>query len=286
MNFSNISFPHPVLGINDDVLSEIKKIDNDDIIIISTAENYEIKIQFKFNDRELKRLIREDKAEFICEVTCSNTLYREIVKNKSPEIELKIPRKQVKGKVEFIFILVAKEHIYSYSNTNFHSDFKGFVFDIEKGEMLAYFGEFSFDADLKYEKLKAVSSFMEVVPNEELIYTYVDLKKDKIEIQLPLETYNIFLSDLISQEVKFVPIFHSSIVLNALTIALYNLDENREYLWAKVIDYRLKNEKQFSQINYSDKENFPDIAQMLLGNPFKRLLEGVKVIVESSENEE
>jgi hypothetical protein len=126
---------------------------------------------------------------------------------------------------------------------------------------------------------------MEIVPNEELTYTHVDLKKNKIEIQLPIETYKLYQSDFISQEVKFAPVFHSSIVLNALLTALYNFEEHKDYLWAKVIDYRLKNEKQFKDMNFDEKENVPEIAQMLLGNPFKRLLEGLNVIVES-ENEE
>ena len=151
--------------------------------------------------------------------------------------------------------------------------------------MLAYFGGFSFNADIKYEKLKAVSSFMEIVENEDLKYTYVDLKKNKIEIQLPSETYNLYRSDIISQEERFSPVFHSSIVLNALLTALYNFEEHKDYLWAKVIDYRLKNEKQLKDINFDEKENIPEIAQMLLGNPFKRLLEGLNVMVESKNEE-
>lgn len=284
MNFNNISFPHPVLGAGNDILSEIKRINKDDIEISPNDVSYGIKIKYSFDDEDLKQLVKERKVEFICEVTCTNTLYRKITRSEKPKIELEIPRKQVKGKVEFVCLLVAKREIESYSNSNFHTDYNGFSFDIDKGEVLAYFGDFSFNADIRYEKLKAVSSFMEIVPNEELIYTYIDLKKNKIEIQLPLDTYNLFQSDFISQEVKFSPIFHSSIVLNALLTALYNFEEHKDYLWARVIDYRLKNEKQFKDVNFDEVENILEIAQMLLGNPFKRLMEGLNVIVES-ENE-
>lgn len=285
MNFNNISFPHPVLGVSDDISSRIEKIDASNVDIEFTTDVYLISFDFKFDDLELNRLIQEKKAEFICEATCTNTLFREIFISEIPKIVIEIPRKTVKGKVQFKALLVAKQNINSYSNANFNSDYSGFKFDIEKGEMLAFFGEFSFDADIRYEKLKAVSSFMEIVPSDDMKYTYVDLKKNKIEIQLPLETYNIFQSDFISQEVKFVSVFHSSIVLNALLTALYNFEENKEFLWAKVIDYRLKNEKQFEKVNFDDKENIPEIAQMLLGNPIKRLMEGMNDIVESSENE-
>ena len=285
MNFNNISFPHPVLGVANEVSSEIKRIENDDISINPKSHSYEIRVKLSFDDEVLRQLIQDDKAEFICEATCSNTLYRKIIRSEKPKIEFEILRKQVKGGIDFLCLLVAKENIESYSNTNFHSDYNGFSFEVEQGEVLAYFGDFYFNADIKYEKLKAVSSFMEIVPNEELTYTHVDLKKNKIEIQLPMETYKLYQSDFISQEVKFAPVFHSSIVLNALLTALYNFEEHKDYLWAKVIDYRLKNEKQFKDMNFDEKENVPEIAQMLLGNPFKRLLEGLNVIVES-ENEE
>ncbi|MDD4438807.1 MAG: hypothetical protein PHS04_12340 [Tissierellia bacterium] len=285
MNFNNISFPHPVLGVANEVSSEIKMIDTEDVSINPNNHNYEVKVKYTFDDEVLKQMVEDGKAEFICEATCSNTLYREIIRSEKPKIAFEIPRKQVKGRVEFVCLLVAKENIESYSNANFHSDYNGFSFEIEQGEVLAYFGDFSFNADIKYEKLKAVSSFMEIVPNEELTYTHVDFKKNKIEIQLPMETYKLYQSDFISQEVKFAPVFHSSIVLNALLTALYNFEEHKDYLWAKVIDYRLKNEKQFKDMNFDEKENVPEIAQMLLGNPFRRLLEGLNVIVES-ENEE
>ncbi len=285
MNFNNISFPHPVLGIANDFSSEVKMIDANDITIIPSNHSYRIKVEYSLDDDEVKQIIRQGKAEFICEATCSNTLYREVVLSEKSNVEFEIPRKRVKGRVEFLCLLVAKQNITSYSNASFHSDYNGFLFDIEQGDVLAYFGNFSFNADIKYEKLKAVSSFMEIVPNEELTYTYVDLKKNKIEIQLPIETYKLYQSDFICQEVKFAPIFHSSIVLNALLTALYNFEEHKNYLWAKAIDYRLNYEKQFKDVNFDDKENIPEIAQMLLGNPFKRLLVGLDIIAET-ENEE
>ena len=149
--------------------------------------------------------------------------------------------------------------------------------------MLAFFGKFDFDADIKYEKLKAVSSFMEVVENKDpnTTYTNVDLSKSKIEIQLPTEDYKIFANDSISKEPKFVPIFHSSIVLNALMMALYNIGSHKDSLWAKVIYYRLKMEKQFESLSIEENENIPEIAQRLLGNPFRRLISELQVIVES-----
>lgn len=282
MNINNITFPHPVLGIGDSITGKVE-LQNPEIK--SNSDFYEVTIHVSHDNNDLQSLISANNAEYMCEVTCTNTLFRKIFTNNLKTITFEIPKKEVKGKVEFTCLLIAKEDIVGYSNANAHPDYSGYTFDIDKGDILGYFGEFSFNADIQYEKLKAVSSFMVIVENETEKYTIIDLKKNKIEIQLPSESFKIYSNDTISQEEKFAPIFHSSIVLNALLIALYSLDDHTDYLWAEVIKYRLGNEPQFNNLSIKEKENVPEIAQRLLGNPFERLLNGLNNIVEP-QNEE
>ena len=284
MKFNDVTFPHPVLGIGDAINGKTGFTKDPEINI--TTESYKVVIECNLANEDLKKLLQNGKAEFLCDTTCTNTVYRDNVVCNTSKIEIEIPKKQVKGKVEFTCLLVAKENLSAYSNSKAHPDYNGYTFDLDKGDVLAFFGEFTFDADIKYEKLKAVSSFMEVVENESITFTNIDLKKPKIEVQLPTNDYNAYKSDAIAHEIKFAPMFHSSLVLNALLIALYNFDEHKEYLWAKALKYRLDNEEQFKTLSIEEKENIPEIAQRLLGNPFSRLLNGLNVIVESSENEE
>lgn len=281
MKFNDVSFPHPVLGVGDALKGKFGLNPVPDIT--STVDAYSITVNCEHDNDELSALVNSGQAEFFCEATCSNTLYREIVTSNSSEIKLLIPKKQVKGKIFFTCVLVAKSPIANYQNSKFHPDYNGYSFDIDAGDVLAFFGEFNFNADINYEKLKAVSSFMEVVENKDLTvqFTNVDLNKSKIEVQLPSEDYKIFANDSISKEPKFAPVFHSSIVLNALLIALYNFESHKDMLWAEAIQYRLKDDKQFENISIDEKENIPDIAQRLLGNPFRRLISELQVIVES-----
>lgn len=282
MNFNSASFPHPILSVNNDDVKGKVALDPDPSIT-SNVDDYSVIVNCEHDNAELAALVNSGQAEYFCEATCSNTLYREIVTGITNELKMEIPKKKVKGKVTFTCALVAKLPITNYQNSKSHSDYNGYSFDIEKGDVLAFFGEFNFNADINYEKLKAVSSFMEVVENkdEKAIYTNIDLNKSKIEVQLPSEDYKMFAADSISKEQKFAPVFHSSIVLNSLIIALYNFDSHKETLWAKVIDYRLKHEKQFENISIDEKENIPEIAQRLLGNPFRRLISELQVIIES-----
>ena len=280
MKFNDVSFPHPVLGIGDSIKGKFKF--NPDIT--STTDTYTISIFCEHDNNDLISLIKSNQAEFYCEVYCSNTLYRKTVTSGSNQIKFEIPKKNVKGKVSFTCALIAKSPIQNYQNKMAHPDYDGYSFDIDHGDVLAFFGEFNFNADINYEKLKAVSSFMEVVENrdETAVYTNIDLNKSKIEVQLPTEDYNLFAKDSISKEPKFAPIFHSSIVFNALLIALYNFESYKHLLWAKVIDYRLENEKLFENISIEDKVNIPEIAQRLLGNPFRRVISKLQDIFESS----
>lgn len=279
MKFSDLSFPHPVLGISDSISGNA---DIGESEINKTSNNYEFSLELNFNNKDLEQLVNENKAEFICEVTCSNTLFRHSFKSNSNRIEFAILNKLVRGRIDFICLLVAKSEINNYTNSLAHSDYDGYSFNLVEGDVLAYFGEFSFNADVKYEKLKAVSSFMEVVEKPDLEYTNIDLKKSKIQVELPSQAYNSFRSSSISQEYRFVPIFHSSIVMNALLIALYNYNDHQEYIWAQVIEYRLRNEDELKHLSIDEKANIPEIAQILLGNPFNRLLnEGLNTLTES-----
>lgn len=286
MNFNDVSFPHPVLGLGDAIKSKIGF--NPEPEIINGTNTYSVTVNCEHDNADLKTLLQNGQGDFFCEATCSNTLYREIFKSDSGQIKFEIPKKSVKGKVFFTCALVAKYPITNYQNDKAHPDYSGYNFEIDSGDILAVFGKFSFNADINYEKLKAVSSFMEVVENtdKEAKFMNVNLNKGKIEVQLPADDYKLFANDSISKEPKFAPVFHSSIVFNALLLALYNFDSYKEMLWAKVIDYRLKNEKEFQHISIAEKENIPEIAQRLLGNPFKRLISELQVITETSNETE
>lgn len=287
MKFNSVSFPHPVLSVyGDDIKSKVA-LNPAVPVITSNVDAYSVIVNCEHDNADLAALVNSGQAEYFCEATCTNTLYREIVTGVTNELKLEIPKKKVKGKVSFTCVLVAKSPITNYQNSKSHPDYNGYNFEIDTGDVLAFFGEFSFNADINYEKLKAVSSFMEVVKNDDLQFTNVDLSKSKIQVQLPKEDYDRYANDSISKEQKFAPVFHSSIVLNALLIALYSFETYREKTnWARAIEYRLR-EKEFEGISIKDKENIPEIAQRLLGNPFRRLISELQVIVESpTQNEE
>lgn len=287
MKFSDVTFPHPVLGVGDGISGEVG-LGSNSPEISSNSDSYTIAVNCSHSNKDLNKLIENDKATYFCEATCTNTLFRKVYTSDNEIIELQIPKKQVRGKVEFTCLLIAKTDLSDYQNIDSHEDYATYNFDLDKGDVLAYFGEFSFNADIRYEKLKAVSTFMEVLENADknAEHTNIVLDSNKIQVQLPTEEYAIFSQDIISKEEKFAPIFHASIVLNALLLALYHLKDHKERPWAIALKYRLDNEEELKNISIDDEKNIPEIAQRLLGNPFNRLMQGMKNIVESDNNEE
>ncbi|MFA6618271.1 MAG: hypothetical protein WCT23_04300 [Candidatus Neomarinimicrobiota bacterium] len=283
MNFSNILFPHPVLGIGNSIKGGADLLR--DPIIISNKTHYEVDVKCFHINNKLDELIGHGVAEYLLEATCSNTLYRKVARSNTRTLKLNIPRKYVKGKVKFSVMLVASKAISNYTNDRFHQDFNDFTFNLERGDILAFYKEFDFDADIKYLKLRAASSFMVVQEDPDAEIIRIDLVSNKIIVWMPPEQYKIFANPSISKDIRFASIFHASIVLNALMYALYNINEYRKTLWARTIEYRLTLDE-FKTLSLDDNSDISKIAQKLLGDPFKRLLSEVSEINESLLNQD
>jgi len=282
MRYDNIIFPHPVLRINDDSIKGKIEYEPE----ITEDENYyNIFIKFNVDNGDILSLIESGKAEYLVEVNCSDTLFRKVYTSSENKLQFRIPTHKVKGKVIFDNFIVAKEPIPDYKNSEAHPDYKDYVINIEKGDVLAFFGSFDFTAQIDYKKLKAVASFMEVVEGDGE-YTDFDLDADKILIKLPKEEYKLFQQPVISKEPGFAPVFHSSLVLNALIVALYNYDEYKDRLWAQAVKYRMDNDEELQDYSFDDEAKIPEIAQALLGNPFGRLLKQLDENVSQNEDEE
>lgn len=276
MKFNNgYVFPHPVLGINDDVIgsaSAAVTIDEN-----SDPDNYILALQYQLDNADIRKLLEEKKAELVCELSCTATLYRASKFGFSLSQTIILPKNAVREEVEMLFLMVTREDLPQYINSGAHPDFVGYHFDLQKGDVLAYFGETRFIAGIAWQKLKAVSSFMEITEGEidEGNFNLI-LEKSKIQIQLSRSDYNKYREPAIVNNKEFASTFHTGIVLPALIHALYKLfgpsgDDISETAWAKIIRFRLDNEEGLRGI-IPDVDNILKIAQYLLGLPVGRLL--------------
>ncbi|MEJ8817407.1 hypothetical protein [Lacibacter sp. H407] len=273
MKFNGYSFPHPVSGLGDDYIGEYPtmNINYDDK---TDKENYILSFEYIINNDEINQLIEVGKLSFACEVSCSSTLYRKVFTTQQKEQKILIAKNEVRNQVNLLFLVVANEKLANYSNRYFHNDFGGYQFDIEQGDILAYMGESSFFASISYQKLKAVSSFMEIIKGSEETGGFnIILDGPKIRVELSQKDYEKYSDPRIGKDPILASLFHSSIVLSTLIHAIHRLIKEpadfETYAWAQVINNRVMNE--MPQIPF-EEINIPKIVQKLLGLPVSRLI--------------
>ena len=162
MKINDISLPYPVLGISDDVYPLLKA---DCVSIekpITTATTLQFKVHLRQKNKEISQFIRKGKAEYVCEVDCFKTFYRSCVRHSSPDFTIEIPRKSVSGRIKFDSFVTVKTPIEHYHNSQFNPDYDGVYFDMEPGDVLVAFPSAYYNLDVKYDKLFAAGSFMQI----------------------------------------------------------------------------------------------------------------------------
>lgn len=281
MNLNNISLPYPVLGISDDVLPVLPE-DAVQFELTADVKNFTFKIDLKFESRDIQNLIDKGHAEFSCEYECSRTMLRRCEVSPAPHFEIIIPRRAVNGRLNFNCFVSVKVPVEDYSNRGFNSDYEGFTFNMEPGDILVTFPQFHYDADIRYDKLQAAGSFMQIRESSLHEQVFFDISGNKIEILLPPTHYELYCNPIVKGAAEII---HSSLVLNALTYALLNIEAHEQTTWAKTIYYRLDNETEFSREELQDPANIPGIAQRLLRDPYLRLFNNLIISSPNSSEE-
>lgn len=280
MNLNNISLPYPVLGISDDVLPLLPE-DSVKFELTADIRNYTFEIYLKFDNQDIQRLIDKGEAEYSCEYECARTMMRRCEISSVPNFTIVVPRHAVNGRINFNCYVSVKSHIIDYSNRGFNSDYEGFAFNMEPGDILVSFPQFHYDADIRYDKLQAAGSFMQIRESNLHEQVFFDISGNKIEILMPPTLYQLYCNPIVKSSAEII---HSSLVLNALTYALLNIDNHEQTTWAKTIYYRLDSEEDFSRTELQEPSNVPGLAQRLLKDPYLRLFN--KIIVSAPNQSE
>jgi len=275
MNLNNISLPYPVLGVSDDILPELSE-DAVKINISKDKQNYIFDIALIFENPQIQKYIDEGMAEYTCEYECSKTMLRKCESSINPIFHIVVGRKQINGRIYFNCFVLAKKKINSYVNKGFNADYKGYTFDLSVGDFLVAFPQYHYDADIKYDRLQAAGSFMQIREGKEKSEVFFDISGDKIDILLPTELYNMYNDPHIKGAAETM---QCSLALNALTFALLNIKkrDNEERTWGKTIYYRLENEEGYSLEELEDHSQIPCLAQKLLKDPYRRLFNQLSI---------
>ena len=280
MKLSNISLPYPVLGICDDILPELddNSIKVKNITPSNDSNNYSFEFELSFENDEIKEYIKKGFAEYTCEVDCVQTVFRQSHPFPNNKFTITIPRKSVYGRVDFNCFVSVKKPIHNYSNPNFNEDYYGFSFDLQPGDVLVGFPQKHIDTDIKYDKLHAAGSFMEIVKGpQSQRETKFNFEEQKIQIVLPEDLYNLCEGNSLAK--KYGIVMQSSLAYNALTCALYEISSLPTTLkWVRVISTRLHTEDDLKEFLVNEDEDgiqverVPELAMRILKDPYNRLI--------------
>ncbi len=277
MKINNVSFPHPVLNISDDISGTFDAIPS----VVYGKDTTKIIINWKLDCKSLSELIAKKLAIFCLEVNCPDTLYRNIFTSYLDSQEISINTNELRNSVRLDFYIIANEDIDLYSMSEFNIDYRGYSFSVQKGDALAIVGKkANFPAEKSWEALKAVSSFMDIGSYPEktgpVLYNF---SGQKIKILLSEDDFlnygKVMKTDYLP------PVFQSALVLPALVKALVhviNTPDGDEKKWFQVLKIRLESDEFKEKIKNKniDLENLMEIAQALLDNPIHRTLLGIE----------
>lgn len=211
---------------------------------------------------------------FVTQIYCRATMFREMIKSDtSVSKPIVIPTPKLREQVEVDFFVCANENIPEYTNSASHSDYSGFSFPVEKGELLAYSGKGIFNANKTPEELKAISAFMNIDKHEKEngpIYNFYD--GPKITIRLPENDYMKY-QKIVSDYTE--DIVHSSVVLPALMDAISEIQSG-------TVDYSDKDWYGIlrEMVNEAKEENLLKIGQKILDNPVNRAFNTIQKMIE------
>ncbi len=281
MKIENVAFPYPVQGIGNGIESR-------SLWQYSVEQNkaeYILTINVQLNNKSIEDYIKYDLADYVCEIECTSTFLRRCERSKDGHFEIKLSKSEIAREVTFELSVVVKEPIEDYTNTQLNPIFIGYEINLEPGDLMAYIGKDKFSADIIYEKLDKISTFMIIREESHVSQTEIKLDTEKIEILIPSAMYTHYKEEIKGSS-TYSAIIHGSLVFNALLHALNNITAFPDKLWARCIKTRIEKDAEIAKLNIDpteeeDREELPKLAQALLGDPFKRLFTGIEKIHES-----
>lgn len=265
MKIRGYKFGHPVFGYYDyyDFAPDFEISFQTDEKNLNISQ---VKLDFGSNINIVKMLENKE-ASLIAEIFCSHTMYRKCIIMESP-FNIEIPLDHLKNRVECIFFVVNNFDNDSYQNNAVKNELKYDSYYIEKGDVLAFLGEYKFDLDLKGT---TVESFIKIRQKENddkgVSYFFVD---DSIVIEINSAEYDKIKKFHLNPDYQQILI--SGLLQPALIHACYKLKEEEfeDKAWYRTLMIRWEKYK-----NSTDTPTFdeiPEFVEHLLKDPMSKLI--------------
>jgi hypothetical protein len=281
-------YPYPVLSwYSDDYIDTIFQPSFE---ITGNKKFYKIILTYKTSSKSINNLIKEKKAVYALHLECTSTRFRSIYKFDDDTYEIDIPVGDLDDKVQATRVIIADDEIINYSSPEFHEDFSGRSFNLNKGDIIAVGSPLTFFADKKDDELAKLPSIFSIKKNPDEAAPSIDIKifNEKIIVYLNSNVHDKFSILNLDQLLRTTLI--SSIYVPALIYTLEKLtkimnhEDYEEFRWYRVLAKRLK-ELNFD-ITKLDSENSVVVANALIDDPLSNSLNDLKEILLRNQSQE
>lgn len=96
-------YPYPVLWDKNDDYKKPSKF-SVEVEPKEDFKNIKLKINFLLKDKEIEKLIKENKAEYVVHIEGSSTYFREIISTKETEISYVLKDRDILGRLQVNFL--------------------------------------------------------------------------------------------------------------------------------------------------------------------------------------
>lgn len=291
MLISDRHYPHPVLSFFSDDYHD--KVFQSSLDVRPTKTFYKLVVKSNTSSKSLRELIAQKIASYCIHVECPSTRYRDCFTFYDSDFEVDIPVSDLEGKVEVSKFLVCVSPKANYSSDEFHTDFSGRSFDLEKGDVLAVAPTTEFIASKKRDELATVPSIFSIVASDEDDAPPIDvhLMNQKIKVVLSSSLHRKFVDLNSSNDARAC--LTTMVLIPSIVFTLSKLRSSEQLTgftdqrWFDVFRRRFA----LLDIDIMSLDEHPDsdlvLAGRLLGDPLIEAIEDLnEILLSMSEGED
>lgn len=271
----NSSYPYPVLYLNNEDYSNSSfstRIDIQD----SFGEII-IQANFDLTNQQIQRHMDKEDFVYVLHVECGHTSFRKVYETQKKQLDVRIPTKNLRGKIAIHSFILAKKRVENYNNDYLSEWYSGIPITFDKGNFIAI-GE-AIETTLFEENEEALNlpSIVTVSSAPKNEFMEVDIYSNNIVVSLPEFEYKMYAS---SGSSRLKNTILGTVIVPALVYVFSQLPNNNgdlnQYTWYQVL------EKIFADNNYrledvgTEKLSPLKASQLVLRKPLKTSFEEIE----------
>ena len=279
MKLNTQSFPYPVLtnleGPGADYKDSAFQCSLQFSNSVSEDNTFEIEYVFMLSNEELANLINLKKASYALEISCTETLKRE-VKFVDESGFLKVDAAELYGKVDFTPMIVVKEKGVEFTSTDLNDEYQGAVFTLNFGDIVAV--DETWTKYIEFNNL-SFDSLITVVTDEKLEPFEYEVHPSPNIVFVRMGTSMRDLWSFMKQDKVLKPALAMSVYKDVIFLAIEDLVTNEEsetYRWSRSLrssieaaSLQLPVERDFNQINTLAQKLIHQIGVKKIHNSMK-----------------